>query len=263
MLEPEQRPTGSLTIVGTGIRPGLQTTQEARVRIERADKVLYLIAENAPTAWLHRLNPSAESMASIYKPGRPYLDVYEEIVTTILSWVRRGLDVCAVTYGHPGVLDRSTSEAVRRARAEGHRTRILPGISAQDCLFVDLSVDPGEDGCQTFDATDFLVRGRTPDVTVPLILWQISLIGSTRTTGDVNRSGLRILAEHLAELYGADHKVVVYEASPFPVGKPMVERSPVGLLAEAHVTGMSSLYVPPKSKATSGPLMMSRLGMST
>jgi len=259
---PERPRTGSLTIVGTGIRPGLQTTQEARVRIERAEKVLYLIAEHAPTAWLHRLNASAESMAAMYQPGRPYLDVYEETVTTLLSWVGRGLDVCAVTYGHPSVLDRSTSEAVRRARAEGHRTRILPGISAQDCLFVDLELDPGEDGCQTFDATDFLVRARTPDVAVPLLLWQISLIGTTRVTGDVNRSGLRILAERLAELYGPDHEVVVYETSPFPVGMPMVEGCPVSRLADAGVTGMSSLYVPPKSKASPDPVMMARLGIS-
>ena len=262
MPGPERPRTGSLTIVGTGIRPGLQTTREARVRIERADKVLYLIAEHAPTAWLHRLNASAESMAAMYRPGRAYLDVYEETVTTLLSWVGRGLDVCAVTYGHPGVLDRSTSEAVRRARVEGHRTRILPGISAQDCLFADLELDPGEDGCQTFDATDFLVRARIPDVAVPLILWQISLIGTTRVTGDVNRSGLRILAERLAELYGPHHEVVVYEASPFPVGTPMVERCPVSRLADAGVTGMSSLYVPPKSKASADPEMMVRLGIS-
>lgn len=259
----ERRRTGSLTIVGTGIRPGLQTTQEARVRIERADKVLYLIAEHAPTAWLHRLNASAESMARMYRPGRPYRDVYEETVTTLLSWVGRGLDVCAVTYGHPGVLDWPTSESVRRARAQGHRTKILPGISGQDCLFVDLELDPGEDGCQTFDATDFLVRGRTPDVAVPLILWQISLIGTTRATDEVNRSGLRILAERLAELYGTDHEVVVYEASPFPVGRSMVERCPVNRLAEAGVTGMSSLCVPPKSKAPPDPVMMARLGLST
>jgi len=259
---PERPRTGSLTIVGTGIRPGLQITQEARVRIARADKVLYLIAEHAPTAWLHRLNASAESMAAMYQPGRPYLDVYEETVTMLLSWVGRGLDICAVTYGHPSVLDRSTSEAVRRARAQGHRTRILPGISAQDCLFVDLELDPGQDGFQAFDATDFLVRARTPDVTVPLALWQISLIGTRRVTGDVNRPGLRILAERLAELYGDDHEVVVYETSPFPVGMPMVERCPVSRLAEAGVTGMSSLYVPPHSKVSRDPMMMARLGIT-
>jgi uncharacterized protein YabN with tetrapyrrole methylase and pyrophosphatase domain len=262
MPTPVRAPTGSLTIVGAGIRPGLQITQEARVCIERADKVLYLIAEHAPTAWLHRLNASAESMAPMYRPGRRYRDVYEETVTTLLTWVGRGLDVCVVTYGHPGVFDWPTSESVRRARAQGHRTKVLPGISAQDCLFVDLELDPGVDGCQTFDATDFLVRRRTPDVAVPLILWQISLIGTTRATDEVNRPGIRILADRLAELYGTNHEVVVYEASPFPVGRPMVERCPVSSLAESGVTGMSSLYVPPNSKASSDPEMIARLGMS-
>lgn len=252
---------GALTIVGTGIRPGLHTTSEARACIERADKVLYLIAEDAPTAWIHRLNPSAESMASIYRLGRPYAEVYEEIVTTILAWVRRELNVCAVTYGHPRVFDQSTSDAANRARAEGYHTKILPGISAQDCLFVDLELDPGEDGCQTFDATDFLVHRRSPDVTVPLILWQISLIGSTRTTVEVNRSGLVILAERLAELYAEDHEVVAYEASPFPVGRPNVDRCTVSGLPQARVTGMASLYVPPKSKPSPDPVMRARLGL--
>lgn len=260
LVEPSR--VGSLTVVGTGIRVGLQITQEARARIQRADKVVYLLAADAPTAWLHALNPSAESIHSIYQPGRHYHDIYEDLVTTILTLVRRDLDVCAVTYGHPGVSDQSTYEAVRRARAEGYRTRVLPGISALDCLFVDLEVDPGEDGCQSFDATDFLVRNRAPDVLVPLILWQISVIGGTRAVTEVNRSGLRILAGRLEQLYGADHEVTVYEATPFPVGKPMLERSPVGLLSEADVTGMSTLYVPPKMMAPSDPVMMGRLGMS-
>lgn len=200
-------------------------------------------------------------MAPMYQPGRPYLDVYEETVTTLLSWVRRELDVCAVTYGHPGVLDRSTAEAVRRARAEGYGAKVFPGISALDCLFVDLELDPGRDGCQTFDATDYLVRRRTPDVAVPLVLWQISLIGTTHVTGEVNRTGLETLAERLAEQYGADHEVVVYEATPFPVGRSMVERCPVNKLAEdGVVTGMASLYVPPASEAPSDPAMMARLG---
>ncbi|HET7929043.1 MAG TPA: SAM-dependent methyltransferase [Actinomycetota bacterium] len=261
-LEPP--PAGSLTVVGAGIRAGLHVTQEARGRIEGADKVLYLLAEVAiaPTGWIHAMNPSAESMASMYRPGRPYLDVYEDIVTTILTWVRRDLDVCAVTYGHPGVFDQSLYEAIRRARGEGYRTRILPGISALDCLFLDLELDPGEDGCQLYDATGFLVHARRPDVSVPLILWQISVIGGSHTTGTVDRFSLAILRDRLEALYGADHEVVVYEASPFPVGRPTIERCPVSGLAEAGVTGLSTLYVPPRDSARSDPGMMARLGMT-
>lgn len=244
----EEAGSGSLTIVGSGIRPGLHTTQEARIRIERASKVLYLLAEHAPTTWIERLNPSAESLAPLYQLGRDHGEVYEALVTAMLAWLRRGDDVCVVTYGNPAVFDQSSHEAVRRARAEGFRAKILPGISAMDCLFVDLGVDPGQDGFQSFDATDFLVSRRTPDIGVPLILWQISVIGDTRTSGTVSRPGLRNLAERLAELYGDDHEVIVYEASPFPVGRALVERCLLRGLSEAEVSGMSTLYVPPSSK---------------
>jgi Tetrapyrrole (Corrin/Porphyrin) Methylases len=254
---------GSLTVAGTGIRPGLQTTQETRDRIRRADKVLFALAENAPIEWLRELNPSAESMAHLYWPGRPYLDVYADMVATILTWVRHDLDVCAVSYGHPGVLDQSSREAVRRAGAEGYETRFLPGISTLDCLFADLELDPGVEGCQMFDATDFLVNGRRPDVAVPLILFQISLIGVTRATSEVNRNGLRILAERISHSYGAEHEVVIYEATPFPVGHATVERGPVSQLAEAGVTGMSSLFVPPAAGASRDLEMANRLGLSS
>lgn len=238
-------------------------TQESRARIERADKVLYLLAEVAPTSWIARLNPSAESLRPLYALGRPHADVYQDLVSTILSWVRRDLDVCVAFYGHPCVFDQTSHEAVRRARAEGFEARILPGISAEDCLYADLGLDPGEDGCQSFDATDFLVYGRRPDVSVPLILWQISVIGATLTTGTVSRSGLRILAERLEELYDPDHEVVVYEATPFPVGRPIVERCPVRDLADARVTGLSSLFVPAKPRPARDASMMARLGLTS
>lgn len=256
----ERTRRGSLTIVGAGIRSGLQVTLETRSCIESAGKVLYLLAEDVPTAWIHSLNESAESMATLYGPGRRYRDVYGDIVDRILEWVRKDVDVCAVTYGHPYVFDTSTREAARRAEAEGYRVRVLPGISALDCLFVDLELDPGLDGCQTFDATDFLIRRRAPDVTVPLVLWQISVIGGSRTTPDVDRDNLAVLATRLAEHYGPDHEVVVYEAAPYPIGQPTIERCRLDDLAVADVSGMSSLYVPPSNVAAADAEMRSRLG---
>ena len=256
--EPD-RASGSLTIVGSGIRPGLHTTREAIRRIEGADKVLYLLAEIAPAEWLVDLNPSAEALDPVYESDRPYAEVYEEIVSTILGHVRKPQHVCVVFYGHPSVFDRSSHDAVERARAEGFPARIVPGITAEDCLYVDLEIDPGATGMQSFGATDFLVRRRTPDINVPMILWQIGVIGSTRTTGEVRRAGLAVLAERLAELYGEDHELIVYEATPFPIGRPMIERCAAGDLAGAGVTGLSSLFVPGRDEAPVDERMMARL----
>jgi uncharacterized protein YabN with tetrapyrrole methylase and pyrophosphatase domain len=239
---------GSLVVVGTGIRPGRHLTRETRKRIERADDVLYLLAELAPNAWIHQLNPSAESMIGIYRPGRDQSEVYEELVDRVLQRVRQGRNVCMVTYGHPAVLDDSCHEAVRRARAEGYRAELLPAVSAIDCLLADLDVDPGLDGLQLFEATDFLLRRRTLDVSVPLVLWQISVIGDTRTTDRVNRQGLTLLAERIEELYGPDHEVVIYEATPFPVGRPTIEHVAAKDLASAPMDGLSTLFVPALSR---------------
>jgi hypothetical protein len=256
--EPERAP-GSLTVVGAGIRPGVHTTREAIARIQDADKVLYLLAEITPVRWLDELNPSAEPLDDLYRPERPFDEVYEDIVGAIMAHVRKPQDVCVVFYGHPSVFDRTSHDAVNRARAEGFPARILPGISAEDCLYVDLEFDPGAGGMQSFDATDFLVRRRTPDTTVPVILWQVGIVGGLRTTGEVRRVGLEVLAERLTELYGAEHELVVYEATPFPVGRPMIERCAVTDLADAGVTGLSTVFVPPKDAAPRDSDMIARL----
>jgi hypothetical protein len=240
---------GSLVVVGAGIRLGLHLTVESRDRIVRADDVLYLLSEPAPTSWIHTLNPAARSMIDIYRTGRDQREVYEELVETALAGVRRGRNVCMVTYGNPAVFDDSCHEAVRRARDEGYSAQMLPAVSAIDCLFVDLGIDPGRGGLQLFEATDFLTSERTPDTEVPLVLWQISVVGGTRTTDEVNREGLRRLADRLEELYGGDHDVIVYEATPFPVGRPTIDHVRVADLPDAPVPGLSSLYVPP---ATAG-----------
>jgi Tetrapyrrole (Corrin/Porphyrin) Methylases len=261
VAEPDRR-AGSLTIVGAGIRPGLHATRESIARIRSADKVLYLLAEITPVTWLDELNPSAEPLDDLYRADRPFAEVYEDIVARVLDHVRRPQRVCVVFYGHPSVFDRTSHDAVRRARAEGFEAGILPGITAEDCLYVDLEFDPGVAGCQSFDATDFLVHRRVSDPTVPLILWQVGVVGGTRTTGEVRRLGLSVLGERLGELYGADHELVVYEATPFPVGRPMIERCAVGELADAGVTGLSTLFVPPKGVTPPDADMMARLQMT-
>ena len=68
--------------------------------------------------------------------------MYARIVGDILDAVRGGASVCAAFYGHPGIFVTPSHDAVRRARAEGYPARMLPAVSAVDCLFADLGVDP-------------------------------------------------------------------------------------------------------------------------
>jgi precorrin-6B methylase 1 len=252
-------PRGSLTVVGSGIKAGLQTTPEAMRWIQRADKVLYLFADPVPAAWVSKVNPSAQSLGGFYSPSKERQQTYEEMVEEIVSWVRRGLDVCAVFYGHPGVFVAPSHEAIRRARAEGFPARMLPGVSAEDCLFADLGVDPGAWGCQSFEATSFLLYRRSFDTSTPLILWQVTGVGVWQGATQPSRAGLKVLAEFLQEHYGPEHEVILHEASPYPVFDPIVQRMRLQDLPSADVTPMCTLYVPAKELPPPNPEMYALL----
>lgn len=221
-----------------------------------------MFADPAPEPWITRLNATAESLSRFYGSGKPRGQTYSEIVDEILTWVRRGLRVCAAFYGHPGVFVTPSHQAVSRARSEGFTARMLPGVSAEDCLIADLGVDPGDAGWQSFEATTFLLYHREFDLSVPLILWQIGTIGEGHGVVEPSRRGLEVLLHRLADRYGADHEVVVYEASPYAVSEPTIERVAVAAVDPEKVSGMASLYVPPQGRPTPDREMFDRLGIA-
>jgi uncharacterized protein YabN with tetrapyrrole methylase and pyrophosphatase domain len=254
---------GSLTIVGTGIQLAGQLTTEARAALVAADEVLCVLSDIVALQALERLNPNTRSLHTLYEPGRPRTETYTAMVEEILAAVRRGGNICVALYGHPGVFAWPTHEAIRRLRDEGLSARMLPAVSAEDCLFADLGVDPGACGCQSYEATDFVVRQRAIDTSAALILWQIGVVGNSgyAPEGDVSR--LPILVDCLCALYSADHEVVLYEASPFPRCEPIIERLSLAQVSGAEVSPATTLYVPPQDSRRIDQEMTARLGMTS
>jgi uncharacterized protein YabN with tetrapyrrole methylase and pyrophosphatase domain len=236
---------GSLTVVGIGFGGGGQITAEASHVIGTSEKVLYLVTDSSAAEWIRAANPTSESLGECYFGRANRLEAYVGITERILSFVRRGLRVCAAFYGHPGVLVFPSNQAIIRAREEGFDACMLPGISAADCLFADLGLDPGQHGCLTLDATDFLVRRRAACVTVPMILWQVGAVGRLDYPRDGNKANIRILSEALQSMYGPRHEVVIYEARVAPGCDPIIEIVCLEHLAEASINLDSTVYVPP------------------
>jgi uncharacterized protein YabN with tetrapyrrole methylase and pyrophosphatase domain len=252
---------GTLTVVGTGISLGQVTPQVAGV-IEHAEKVLFLVADPVTASWVKECNCTAEDLFLFYDKQKDRLTTYLEMTDRILHFVRQDLVVCAVFYGHPGVFVFPSHEAVLRARAEGYNATMLPGISAEDCLFADLGIDPGRAGCQSFEATDFLIHRRRYDPSIGLILWQIGVLGRTGYEGVTSDENIQILAEILGHEYGLDHEVAIYEAAQYPVCDPVIDWTKLCNLARTARTPISTLYVPPKSRSTPDLDMLRRLGIS-
>jgi hypothetical protein len=239
---------GSLVVVGTGISLIGQTTLDAVAHMQRADKLFYVVTSPAAETWIRRLNPTATTLDDCYGEGKPRQKTYREMVDRILAAVRAGCQVCAAFYGHPGVFVDPSHDAIRRARREGYPARMLPGISTEDCLFADLGFDPGENGCQSFEATDFLGYRRRFDPATALVLWQVGVLGESRVARPTGcrPERLRVLAAFLRRQYPARHPVVVYQAAQFPTCEPIVERTTLAKLPQTTVLPMSTLYIPPK-----------------
>jgi precorrin-6B methylase 1 len=254
--------TGSLVVVGVGINIS-HTTLEAKAYIEQADKVFYLVSSPVAAEWIKQLNSTSESLYSLYSVGKERLETYQEMANVILNAVQEGLNVCAVFYGHPGIFVDPSHRVIKQARLKGYKAVMLPGVSAEDCLFADLGVDPARFGCQTFEATDFIVHNRQFDSNSLLILWQIGVVGDlTYQKGYELKQGLNIVLEKLLPEYGQEHSVTLYEASSFPIYQSKIISFPLIDLLNIEVCAISTLFIPPKGQTPPDLQILQRLGLS-
>jgi hypothetical protein len=254
---------GSLLVVGTGIAAVGQITLEARRAIEGSDSVLYLSTDPLTREFIEDLNPVAVSLDGFYEAGRDRALTYAAIAQEIAREVRRATRVCAVFEGHPGVFVEASHAAIELVRAEGHRARMLPGVCALDCLAADLGFDPGPWGCQSYEATDFLLYPRPFDDTTPLVLWQIGSVGvfDVPARPDHVRRGLGALSDVLARGYGPEHRATIYEAALLGICTPRLEGVRLGDLPAAAVSSVSTLFVPPARAPELSRDMAHRLGI--
>ena len=192
------------------------------------------------------------------------MDSFLEMVDRILKAMTNGEAVFVALYGHPGVFAFPAHEAIRRARAMGMYARMFPGVSAEDCLFANLDVDPAWAGCQSFEATDFLIFNRRFDARSSLIIWQIGVIGDTsfQSGGYSYAVGLGVLQKRLEQFYRPDHKVIRYEAAHYPIYPHRADTVRTADLADAALTPESTLFVPPVETSVPDPKMLALLGVS-
>ena len=253
---------GSLIVVGSGIKSVGHLTIETQGWIKYSDVVLYCVADPATEIWIKENSRYSIDLYQFYGNDKRRLDTYHDMADEMLKYVRRGKDVCGVFYGHPGVFVYPSHRAVQIARSEGYKAAILPAISALDCLYADVGVDPSSKGSQTVEATDLLLRKRRLNTDGHVVVWQIGCVGDLgfNFAGYDNRN-LNILVDYLESYYDKDHEVVHYQGSQYPMCPSTVERMPLGALRKANVTGISTLYIPPQDEIETDIEMARSLGL--
>ncbi len=243
---PSAAKRGSLVCVGIGMTLGSHITPLARSHIEKSDVVFAAVSDGIVELWLEEMHKDVRSLQPYYSEGTSRLTTYRNMVEAMLTEVRKGKQVCGAFYGHPGVFAWPPHTAIAIARKEGFAAHMEPGISAEDCLYADLGIDPGRVGCQHYEASQLLFYKRRIDPTAHLVLWQVGVAGDQSlarfSTGAAYR---QVLVDVLAEDYPLDHDIIVYRTATLPIHPPRVERMVLRDLPGADITLQDTVVLPP------------------
>lgn len=251
---------GSLACVGIGMTLGAHISPRSRSHVEQADVVFAAVSDPLVELWLQQMNPDVRSLQPLYAEGKSRHDTYREMVEVMLAQVRAGKTVCGVFYGHPGVFAQAPHEAVAQAREEGFSAVMEPGISAEDCLYADLGIDPGKTGCQHFEASQLMFYQRRIDTSAVLVLWQAGIAGDRSFRRFSTEPAYRqLLVELLAQDYPLDHPCIVYEAATLPIHRPRMDTVALRDLAGVPMGAQSTLVLPPCQPLQPNPAMLARI----
>jgi precorrin-3B methylase len=251
---------GSLVCVGIGMTLGSHLTPLSRSYIEKSDVVFAATSDGIIEMWLTKLHPDVRSFQPLYQEGKSRMETYRQMVEAMLTEVRAGKRVCGAFYGHPGVFAWPPHKAVELARQEGYRAHMEPGISAEDCLYADLGIDPGKVGCQHFEASQLMLYRRVIDTAGYLILWQVGVAGDqTLTRFKTGAAYRQVLVDILSQDYALDHEIIVYKVATLPTQQPVVARLPLGTLPDAEVDMHMTVVIPPATAMQPNPEVRKRL----
>ncbi|WP_434028349.1 SAM-dependent methyltransferase [[Pseudomonas] boreopolis] len=237
---------GSIVCVGLGMTLGSHLTPIARSHIEQADVVFAGVSNGIVEQWLQRMHKDVRSLQPYYGEGKPRSETYKEWVDLMMAEVRAGKKVCGAFYGHPGVFAWSPHKVIEVARSEGYDAFMEPGISAEDCLYADLGIDPGSHGCQHFEVNQLVFFKRRLDRTAYLVLWQVAMIANESISRvDASAAYRQLLVDRLSLDYPIDHEVIVYRAAILPIEGPRVRKVALRDIAKIPMTAEETVVVPP------------------
>jgi hypothetical protein len=135
-----------------------------------------------------------------------------------------------------------------------------PGISAEDCLYADLGIDPGRYGCQHFEASQLLFYEHRINPAGYLVLWQTSVVGDWSLgrleTGPAYR---QLLVDRLGQDYPLDHEVIIYQAATLPIEQAKIRRVTLHDLTDITLAPPETVVLAPATSLRPNLAMRERL----
>lgn len=255
-----KNPKGSIVCVGLGMSLGAHISTLTRNFIQQADIVFMGVTNELAEQWLTALNTNSISLQKFYQEGKDRRESYEQMVDAMMHEVRSGKKVVGAFYGHPGVFAWAPHRVIELAKAEGFHGHMEPGVSAEDCLYADMGIDPGTHGIAHYEASQFMRYQRVVDTAAYLVLWQIGFVGDPSCSRyQTEASHRQILLNLLLQYYPEHHSIALYECATLPNERPTITWAPLSELAQVAVKHHSTLLIPPSTARKIDPIIQTKL----
>ena len=213
-------------IVGLGVLNVDHLTRETERVIRRSNEVLYVDTGIATRAFLEGLCPRVTSLfETSYEEQGPRLNAYHHMAARVLDAALDHAPVTFAMHGHPVVGAYAPFLIRDMARLLDLEVLVLPGVSAMDCLFAELMVDPCVAGMQMYEATDLLLRRRPLQADIPALIWQIGCVETRLHTTRVSKpERFERLRSHLLRFYPPEHQATAAYSTPHPLMPSTIHR---------------------------------------
>lgn len=236
-------------VAGCGIVDIRQLTKEAEAAIREAECVYMYYYNQAINNYVEAIASDVVFVTEEYDGDTHRGEIYRRIADRVVGGAESVDDpVTFLTYGHPFVFVTPTKFIVEAAEERGLDVRVMPGISAADCLFVDLRLDPAANGIQMFEATDLLLREFDLNPDVPALLWQVGAVETSFYSTDPSEpERFSRIREYLQQFYPDDHPVYLAKTAQFGFDESEILEYALDELESIHevVSIAHTLYVPP------------------
>lgn len=241
-----------IRIVGLGMRSVDQLTREAR-RAIAGTKAIYLV-DNSPgiARYFHDLGVEVIDLSVHYEEGKDRLQTYIEMSKDVISGAITNGPVSFGLYGHPTVFAYPPFVIKFVAESLGLTVGVVPGISAMDCMFAELMIDPATDGMQMFEATDVVIRQRQLLTDVQTLIWQIGALETgLYSRKSSSRDRFAKFLDHVFKFFPEDHPATAIFVSDSPLIPTIIYNFRLRELPDyAHkLHGGFTLHIPPVSSA--------------
>jgi Tetrapyrrole (Corrin/Porphyrin) Methylases len=205
-----------ICIAGLGVQTVDHITLETEAAIRASREVLYVDTGAGTRAFLEARCPVVTSLyGESYAPGQQRLGAYRHMAARVLNAALDHPPVTFAMFGHPTVFAYASFLIADLARVLGLTVRVLPGISAMDCIFAEHMLDPAVSGLLVYEATDLLLRQRPLLPDVPTLIWQAGN-AETRLHSQRPSTPRRFarLRDHLLRYYPPGQAVIACFAAP-------------------------------------------------